>query len=228
MFSLTAGLTRALAIVGMTSALVIPSASNATEPNFDIYRNNTEATILEEGFVKDHQVEPFLWYFLGRPDEDSHYPPPPELNTSLSRRDESCPYSHHETPPSKRDTTTLLKRCKRCEYHGLGVESPVVENNTTLTLESREACTCANDKVPIDELPQCYYKCMVDNRRNMLTGGPEDVRQMTVGEFCHSKRFWVRSWVFNHIQHCVSDACAEDDTSRNESAAWMTRVCGEH
>ncbi|RYP45813.1 hypothetical protein DL768_007899 [Monosporascus sp. mg162] len=41
--------------------------------------------------------------------------------------------------------------------------------------------------VPIEELPPCYHKCMVDNCCNMASDGAPDIREMTTNDFCHIK-----------------------------------------
>ncbi|RYO93419.1 hypothetical protein DL766_000809 [Monosporascus sp. MC13-8B] len=41
-----------------------------------------------------------------------------------------------------------------------------------------------DDIVPIEELPRCYHKCVVDNCCNMASDGAPDIREMTTNDFC--------------------------------------------
>ncbi|RYP90238.1 hypothetical protein DL770_003607 [Monosporascus sp. CRB-9-2] len=44
-----------------------------------------------------------------------------------------------------------------------------------------------DDIVPIEELPPCYHKCVVDNCCNMASDGAPDIREMTTNDFCYVK-----------------------------------------
>ncbi|RYP71956.1 hypothetical protein DL769_004561 [Monosporascus sp. CRB-8-3] len=92
---------------------------------------------------------------------------------------------------------------------------------------SFEVSYSQDQKVPIDELPPCYYECMVENCCNMMIGGPGDVRDLTINEFCHTKWFYVGNWLFDKLVNCVGDKCKNcPDDCAAESRHWMKRVCG--
>ncbi|RYO88578.1 hypothetical protein DL762_003700 [Monosporascus cannonballus] len=109
-------------------------------------------------------------------------------------------------------------------------------NRTALYLTPDTDTTAASDfkvsynedqKVPIDELPPCYYECMVENCCNMMIGGPGDVRDLTINEFCETKWFYVENWIFDRLQDCVGEKCRGcRPQCGEESNHWMKRVCG--
>ncbi|RYP36709.1 hypothetical protein DL767_003271 [Monosporascus sp. MG133] len=85
-----------------------------------------------------------------------------------------------------------------------------------------------NDIVPIQELPPCYHKCMVDNCCNMAWDGARDIREMTTDDFCIYKFVAVKEWFLFHVQWCVRDVCAGclDEWCRHAAQDWFKRVCG--
>ncbi|RYP85945.1 hypothetical protein DL769_000882 [Monosporascus sp. CRB-8-3] len=61
-------------------------------------------------------------------------------------------------------------------------------NNTALQSKIPRAKLWDDDDiVPIEELPPCYHKCMVDNCCNMASDGAPDIREMTTNDFCRIK-----------------------------------------
>ncbi|RYP05259.1 hypothetical protein DL764_003920 [Monosporascus ibericus] len=96
-----------------------------------------------------------------------------------------------------------------------------------VAVRSSEASYSEDQKVPIDELPPCYYECIVENCCNMMIGGPGDVRDLSINEFCHTKWFYVGNWIFDRLVNCVGDKCKDcPDDCAGESRRWMKRVCG--
>ncbi|KAH9900248.1 hypothetical protein F4778DRAFT_740905 [Xylariomycetidae sp. FL2044] len=100
-------------------------------------------------------------------------------------------------------------------------------NSTTTATIKRGTLYAPNDRVPLDRLPDCYRRCIDDNCCNMYLGGPHDVRQMTVDEFCRTKWFYVGNWLFDHLQWCVGPVCRSCRPGcREASDRWMKEVCG--
>ena len=102
------------------------------------------------------------------------------------------------------------------------------DSNVNTTLNTRETQCDGGDMVPIDTLPPCYRKCVLDNCCNFWAGpGPGDVRDMTVNDFCHKSSIKVFNWMWDHVAPCVKYECAScRPKCWEDSNVWMKNVCG--
>ena len=217
--SILSALAGILAVARLDSALAVPLCKNTTmREGVDVHANDQEDHGWNMGFTKPSRNEPFVWYFFGAPFGDANQALIPRANidieSGLEKRffEKTCmgPDYSKVSPPTRRDTEATNQKATALKDQAMSVNYP-------------------NAKLPIEDLPQCYQTCLVDNCCNMMVGaaGAADVRQMTTQEFCRPEGFQVRGWVFDHIHDCVTNACDETwEVSRSEAAAWMTRVCG--
>ncbi|XXG95262.1 glycoside hydrolase 3 [Hypoxylon texense] len=84
-----------------------------------------------------------------------------------------------------------------------------------------------NDKVPWQELPQCYQDCISANCCNGWPG-LGDVRNLTVHQWCHSKWIPVQNWMHDHLQWCIKDACRPcRPKCRDDSTKWEKQTCAK-
>ncbi|CAJ2507329.1 Uu.00g085150.m01.CDS01 [Anthostomella pinea] len=132
----------------------------------------------------------------------------------------SLPIIHHELHHGTY-RGYVPRRTRRRQHH---LHTEVSAANYTIPINSKYK---GSDRMPIDELPECYRKCIDNNCCNMMLGGPGDVRQLTFHEFCHSKWSYVGNWMFDHLADCVSPKCKSCwPECRDGSDMWMKRVCG--
>lgn len=84
-----------------------------------------------------------------------------------------------------------------------------------------------DDILPVQDLPPCYEKCTEKYRYAMPYAVP-DVRQMTVDEFCVTKRRAVHTWFEEAVVWCIKDNCVPTcfPQCRDESNDWSMKVCG--
>ncbi|KAI1077409.1 hypothetical protein F5B20DRAFT_275200 [Whalleya microplaca] len=83
-----------------------------------------------------------------------------------------------------------------------------------------------NDRIPYEYLPKCYAGCFDANCCNAM-GGIDDIRALTVHEWCHSKYIWVGNWLLDHLQWCVGPSCKFCRPGCVEAAhKWHTDMCG--
>ena len=109
-----------------------------------------------------------------------------------------------------------------------GTTKPPHKHNTNTTLNERAAQCSGDDMVPIEALPPCYKKCVLDNCCNFWAGpGPGDVRDMTVNDFCHKSSIKVFNWMWDHVAPCVKNECTDcRPKCWEDSNTWMKDVCG--
>lgn len=233
-----------LATISKTSALVIPPmipprippSGDDVQKTPESYENDHENhTDFEDELMHGHPAYPFLRYFSNRliGDNQADSELDNDNTTSLSARDVTCnPDDHGDDTLSKRNVTAkALHAWDENSSHRNHHSTPSNDNNGMNTeLHTRdESSGGPDDKVPINELPSCYYECMVENCCNMWAGGPGNVSEMTTYEFCHSKWFYVGNWIFDKVQDCLADKCDSCQPGCvEESDVWMGRVCGEH
>ena len=194
-------LTEVLVFISKTSASVIPPTHDDAQQVPEGFEDKlNNYTWLYDELMSQHPAYPFLQHFTN-PDH-------------LIGDNDTVP------PLNNDNTTSLSSRDVACKRDG--------HRNDTLSTRD-EGCSDPDDKVPINELPPCYYECMVENCCNMWIGGPGNVSEMTTYEFCHSKWFYVGNWIFDKVVHCLGKKC---DSCKpkcvDESDAWMGRVCGKH
>ncbi|KAI0601093.1 hypothetical protein F4775DRAFT_542658 [Biscogniauxia sp. FL1348] len=81
-----------------------------------------------------------------------------------------------------------------------------------------------NDKIPVDELPECYQTCF---NSECCNGNFGDVHDLTKHEFCETKRFFVGHWMVDHLQFCTGYHCRScGDPCRDASTEWLYQLCG--
>ena len=231
-FSRLSSLAGILATISKTSALVIPPARDDVHQSPEGYQDDhNNHTDFENELMNQHPAYPLLRYFSNRliGDNDAVSQLDDDNTASLSARDVTCnPDDHSDATLSKRnDTARALHAWDENSSHRNHPSSPN-NHNDGMDTELHTRSGGPDDKVPLHELPSCYYECMVENCCNMWAGGPGNVSEMTTHEFCVSKWFYVGNWIFDKVQYCLLDKCNSCRPGcAEESNLWVDRVCGE-
>lgn len=83
-----------------------------------------------------------------------------------------------------------------------------------------------NDIIPVEELPPCYQRC-IEQYRYAVPYGVSDVLEMTINEWCVTRRRALQAWFEEALYGCIMHNCGPTcfPGCRDESTVWAKNIC---
>jgi hypothetical protein len=77
--------------------------------------------------------------------------------------------------------------------------------------------------IPYGELPPCHVKCWDSEAHKAMW--VDDVRKLSIDDFCWKKRLWIGKWVMEQLQKCVHKQCEGCVDCAETSKKWLQKYC---